>query len=109
MTGRRTQGTGSVQEIAPGKWRLRIFVGTDEKTGNPRQKERTVKVDGRREAERLFSEFRQECIEDLPEFSRVVHPLNVEQLNRPRLNRKTSRPKNATGDSVSTAWTLKRS
>jgi integrase len=35
-------GDGSVKEIAPGKWRLRVYLGRDPVTGRPVQKSRTV-------------------------------------------------------------------
>jgi len=64
MTVRRLQGTGSAVEVAPGKWRLRIFLGTDEFTGNPRQRERVVRADGRREAERQLDELKKDFEKD---------------------------------------------
>jgi hypothetical protein len=41
---RRPKGTGSVRELAPGKYRLRVFVGTDPVTGSPRQITRVVRA-----------------------------------------------------------------
>jgi hypothetical protein len=34
---RRPKGSGSIQQIAPAKYRLRVFVGTGPVTGSPRQ------------------------------------------------------------------------
>jgi hypothetical protein len=34
---------GSMTERSPGVWRLRVFIGPDPATGNPRQATRTVK------------------------------------------------------------------
>jgi len=64
MAIRRLQGTGSAVGVAPGKWRLRIFLGTDEFTGNPRQRERVVRADGRREAERQLDELKKDFEKD---------------------------------------------
>jgi integrase len=41
---RRTKGSGSVQEWSPGKYRIRLFVGTDPLTGHPRQIQRIVQA-----------------------------------------------------------------
>lgn len=38
---RRPKGTGSLTELRPGVWRLRVFLGKDLITGKPRQLERT--------------------------------------------------------------------
>ena len=41
-TSRRPKATGTIEQRGPGKWRCRIFVGTDPVTGNPRQASKTV-------------------------------------------------------------------
>jgi integrase len=50
MASRRPKGSGSVTEVKPGVWRVRVFAGTDPATGHPRQIERTVRG-GRKAAE----------------------------------------------------------
>jgi integrase len=52
---RRRKGSGSVQETAPGVWRVRVFVGQDPVTRSPRQVERIVRG-GRKAAERKRDE-----------------------------------------------------
>jgi hypothetical protein len=47
---------GTKTEIRPGVWRLRVFVGTDPTSGNPRQLSRTVRG-GVRAAERELARF----------------------------------------------------
>lgn len=47
---RRSKGSGSVTEVRPGVWRVRVFAGVDPITRTPRQVERTVRG-GRRQAE----------------------------------------------------------
>lgn len=48
---RRTKGTGSVQQRGPRTWRLRLFVGTDPITGNPRQITKSVEARNQTEAQ----------------------------------------------------------
>ncbi|HVC71273.1 MAG TPA: site-specific integrase [Acidimicrobiales bacterium] len=57
---RRPKGTGSVQELAPGKYRLRVFVGTDPVTGSPRQITRVVRAKTQRQAQKLLDMLREE-------------------------------------------------
>ena len=47
---------GTKSEIRPGVWRLRVFVGTDPVTGNPRQLSRTARG-GVRVAQRELARF----------------------------------------------------
>lgn len=52
-------GAGSIKEVAPGKWRLRVFLGTDPVTGKPRQRERTfygIEKAANKELARLVTE-----------------------------------------------------
>ena len=51
---RRPKGTGSVQELAPGKYRLRVFIGSDPVTGSPRQVTRVVQAKTQRQAQKLL-------------------------------------------------------
>jgi len=57
---RRPKGTGSVQELAPGKYRLRVFVGTDPVTGSPRQITPVVQAKTQRQAQKLLDKSREE-------------------------------------------------
>jgi integrase len=45
-----------MKERAPGKWQLRVYIGADPETGNPRQLSRTVKG-GKREAQSALAKF----------------------------------------------------
>ncbi len=57
---RRPKATGTIEERGPGKWRCRIFVGTDPVTGNPRQVSKTVEARNRTEAQRKLREWQNE-------------------------------------------------
>lgn len=59
MASRRPKGSGSVKEVKPGVWRVRVFVGSDPITRKPRQVERTVRG-GRRKAEAVAHELASE-------------------------------------------------
>ena len=49
----REYGTGSKKEIAPGKWRLRVYVGDDPVTGRPKQAERIFRGTSRQATDAL--------------------------------------------------------
>lgn len=56
---RRGRGEGSLLQLAPKVWRLRVFVGTDPVTGKPKQASRTFhggKTDALRELRRLVDD-----------------------------------------------------
>ena len=55
---RRPKGTGSVQQLGPGRYRLRVFVGTDPITGSPRQITRVVHAKTQREAQQMLDALR---------------------------------------------------
>jgi hypothetical protein len=57
---RRPKGSGSIQiqEVAPSKYRLRVFVGTDPVTGSPRQITRTVQAKTQRQAQQILDALR---------------------------------------------------
>jgi hypothetical protein len=57
---RRTQGSGSIQEVAPGKYRLRVFVGTDPVTGSPRQTTLTVQAKSQRQAQQILDSLQED-------------------------------------------------
>jgi len=59
-TSRRPKATGTIEQRGPGKWRCRIFVGTDPVTGNPRQVSKTVDARNRTEAQRKLREWQNE-------------------------------------------------
>lgn len=56
MTTRRDHGSGTMVEVRPGVWRLRVYVGRDPATGHARQASRTVRG-GKREASRALAAF----------------------------------------------------
>lgn len=51
---RRSYGSGSLSERSPGVFRLRVYIGKDPKTGNPRQVDRTFRG-SRRDAQRALA------------------------------------------------------
>jgi integrase len=55
--GRRPKGTGSLREIAPGKWRLRIAIGVDS-AGKTRTASVVVAAENQTDAEDKLREFR---------------------------------------------------
>ncbi|HUC37798.1 MAG TPA: site-specific integrase [Acidimicrobiales bacterium] len=57
---RRPKGTGSVQELAGGKWRLRLFVGLDPLTRSPRQLSTTVEAKNKTEAQKRLRDWQRE-------------------------------------------------
>jgi integrase len=57
---RRPYGTGSVQDLGSGKFRLRVFAGTDPVTGHPLQISRVVRAKTKGQAQKLLDEFRSE-------------------------------------------------
>jgi len=59
-TTRRPKATGTIEQRGPGKWRCRVFVGTDPVTGNPRQVSKTVEARNRTEAQRKLREWQNE-------------------------------------------------
>jgi integrase len=63
---RRPKGSGSIQQIAPAKYRLRVFVGTDPVTGSPRQITRTVQAKTRREAQQILDSLRDDVVDAEP-------------------------------------------
>ena len=60
---RRPKGTGTVRQRSPGKWQLRVFVGVDPLTGNPRQLSRTVYARNQTEAQRKLRAWQKELDE----------------------------------------------
>ena len=62
-TSRRPKATGTIEERGPGKWRFRVFVGTDPVTGNPRQLSKTVAARNLTEAQRKLRTWQQELEE----------------------------------------------
>ena len=60
---RRPKGTGTVRQRAPGKWQLRVFVGVDPITGNPRQMSKTVDARNQTEAQRKLRAWQKELDE----------------------------------------------
>jgi len=60
---RRPKGTGTVRQRSPGKWQLRVFVGFDPITGNPRQLSRTVDARNQTEAQRKLRAWQKELDE----------------------------------------------
>jgi len=72
MAVRRVQGTGSAVEVAPGKWRRRIFLGAYEFMGNPRQRAYVVRADSRREAERQLDRLKKDFERDTPKRGSVT-------------------------------------
>jgi len=63
-TTRRPKATGTIEQRGPGKWRCRVFVGTDPVTGNPRQVSKTVEARNRTEAQRKLREWQNELDND---------------------------------------------
>ncbi|MDA8379527.1 MAG: site-specific integrase [Actinomycetota bacterium] len=57
---RRPKGSGSIQKLDGGRYRLRVFVGTDPVTGNPRQVTRTVQAKNQTEARKALDRLRDE-------------------------------------------------
>jgi integrase len=57
---RRTYGTGSVQDLGSGRFRLRLFAGTDPVTGHPLQVSRVVRAKNRSAAQALLEDLRSE-------------------------------------------------
>jgi integrase len=60
---KRASGSGSMVERSPGVWRLRVFVGYDPVSGNPRQASKTIhtkKRGGKTEAQRELNAFLKE-------------------------------------------------
>ncbi|MDA8365687.1 MAG: hypothetical protein M0Z62_01850 [Actinomycetota bacterium] len=57
---RRPKGTGSLQRLDRGRFRLRVFVGTDPVTGHPRQVTRTVQAKNQTEARTMLERLRAE-------------------------------------------------
>ncbi len=55
---RRPKGTGSLQRLDRGRYRLRVFVGTDPVTGHPRQVARTVQAKNQTEARTMLERLR---------------------------------------------------
>lgn len=55
---RRPKGTGSVQALRGGRFRLRIFLGPDPVTGRPRQASKTVRAKNATAAQAELEEFR---------------------------------------------------
>jgi len=49
-------------EVAPGRWRIRAFVGTDQDTGRPRQIERVVNARTKKAAQALLDELRSSAV-----------------------------------------------
>jgi len=62
-TSRRPKATGTIEQRGPGKWRFRVFVGTDPVTGNPRQLSKTVEARNLTEAQRKLRTWQQELEE----------------------------------------------
>jgi integrase len=62
---RRPKATGTILQRGQGKWRLRVFVGTDPVTGNPRQISKTVEARNGTEAQKLLQDWQRE-LEDAP-------------------------------------------
>ncbi len=58
---RRPHGTGSIQDLGSGKFRLRLFAGTDPVTGHPRQISRVVRAKNRSVAQSLLEDLRSEA------------------------------------------------
>jgi len=90
-----TYGTGTMTEIAPGRWRLRVYVGRDPSTGRPIQKSRNIRTpqrSGKRIAQLALKSFAAEIeAEDTPT-SRVTfgHLLTEWMNNLPRRGRRAS-------------------
>ena len=57
---RRPKGTGSIQKLDAGRYRLRVFVGTDPVTGNPRQVTRAMPAKNETEARKTLVRLRDE-------------------------------------------------
>jgi len=57
---RRPRGTGSLRQIAGGRWRLRVSIGVDPVTRRPRQVERVIKASTQRAAQRELDRLREE-------------------------------------------------
>jgi len=57
---RRPHGTGSIQDMGSGKFRLRLFAGTDPVTGHPLQVSRVVRAKNRSAAQALLGDLRNE-------------------------------------------------
>ena len=57
---RRPKGTGSIQQLDEGRYRLRVFVGTDPATGHRRQVTRTVQAKNQTEARKALDHLRDE-------------------------------------------------
>ena len=55
---RRPKGSGSIQEVAQGTYRLRVFVGTDPVTESRRQITRTVQAKTQHQARQIFDSLR---------------------------------------------------
>jgi len=60
---RRPKATGTIQQRGQGKWRLRVFAGTDPLSGNPRQLSKTVEARNRTEAQRKLQAWQKELEE----------------------------------------------
>lgn len=57
---------GTKTEIRPGVWRLRVFVGTDQETGSPRQLSRTVRGGSRHASTELARFLTEAAAGDVP-------------------------------------------
>ncbi len=85
-TTRRPKATGTIEQRGPGKWRCRVFVGTDPVTGNPRQVSKTVEARNRTEAQRKRREWQNELdsapVEAAADSTATVGTLIEEWLRR---------------------------
>jgi integrase len=63
QTRRRPKGSGSVQERSPGKYRLRVFIGTDPLTGKPRQVQRVVEAKNVTQAQKQLEALKKELVD----------------------------------------------
>jgi hypothetical protein len=78
-TSRRPKGTGTVRQRSPGKWQLRVFVGVDPITGNPRQLSRTVDARNQTEAQRKLRAWQKE-LDEAPAEAALDSPATVRTL-----------------------------
>ena len=63
-TSRRPKATGTIEQRGPGKWRFRVFLGTDPTTGNPRQRSKTAEARNLTEAQRKLRAWQKELEEE---------------------------------------------
>lgn len=89
--GRRLNGQGSIAEVRPGVWRLRVLVGLDAVTRHPIQRSRTVHGT-RAAAERELTRFRSELIDKPPARQQTASRPMLDDLIEAHLRASTLAP-----------------